>query len=286
MKGVGGELDPGELLISDDNAHGILAAIELGPHPESSGHFRGSDQAHDGHQAHQQLPAPVHRDVREQAVFDLVPLAGPRREVTDGNGEPSAVRELLQLPFPELDSRSVAAAGVRRDQQRGGVRMSPPTHDSPPPADRLDREAGGVVINPNADPALVAVEVVDPVGNHLALRGNQEVVHTDRFGIALRPPFSARILEVAHQLLLLRVHRDRGLVLLLEAADPIVDVVDLPRFRGRVSDEVSYALATSWEKSTSPVERGSRKLGRARSLRIRAYTRGRGPDPAGAPVNA
>ena len=35
MKGVGGELDPGELLISDDNAHGILAAIELGPHPES-----------------------------------------------------------------------------------------------------------------------------------------------------------------------------------------------------------------------------------------------------------
>ena len=62
--------------------------------------------------------------------------------------------------------------------------------------------------------------------------------------------------------------------------------LDLPRFRGRVSDEVSYALATSWEKSTSPVERGSRKLGRARSLRIRAYTRGRGPDPAGAPVNA
>ena len=65
-----------------------------------------------------------------------------------------------------------------------------------------------------------------------------------------------------------------------------LSLVDLPRFRGRVSDEISYALPTSWEKSTSPVELGSRKLGRARSLRIRAYTRGRGLDPAGAPVNA
>ena len=42
----------------------------------------------DGREIDQRRAPPVHRNVREQAVLDLVPLAGARREVTDRDREP------------------------------------------------------------------------------------------------------------------------------------------------------------------------------------------------------
>jgi hypothetical protein len=71
------------------------------------------------------------------------------------------------------------------------------------------------------------MEVVDAVGNRLALLGDEEVVYPNPFGCALWPPFAAGVLEVSDQLLLLRVHRDRRLSTLLEATNLVEDVVEL-----------------------------------------------------------
>lgn len=61
------------------------------------------------------------------------------------------------------------------------------------------------MIDAHTDPALVAAQIVDTVGNRFAQLPNQEIVHAHRFGLSLRPPLSARVLEVPDQLLLLRV---------------------------------------------------------------------------------
>ncbi len=43
----------------------------------------------------ERLATPVLGDEREQAVLDLVPLAGPRRQMTDGDRESDFVDEAL-----------------------------------------------------------------------------------------------------------------------------------------------------------------------------------------------
>src|SRR5947209_14933860 len=61
----------------------IGVRIELGFHPQSRSCSRAPDEVHDDRTTHQGPPPPVLRDVAEPPVLDLVPLARPRREVTD-----------------------------------------------------------------------------------------------------------------------------------------------------------------------------------------------------------
>ena len=59
--------------------------------------------------ADQRLPPPVHADEREQAVLDLVPLAGARREMADGDFHPKLIRQLLQFHLPKAYLGAIAA---------------------------------------------------------------------------------------------------------------------------------------------------------------------------------
>src|SRR5262249_61283387 len=95
----------------------------------------------------------------------------------------------------------------RRDDQRSraGIRAAP--HLLPPPANRVHRKAGRVVVNPDADPAFIAAQIGHAVGNRFPMAGiaNEKVVHADAVGVASWPPGAAAIPEVADQLLLLRI---------------------------------------------------------------------------------
>ena len=129
----------------------------------------GGDQLDDDLVADQRLAAPVLGDEGEQAVLDLVPFAGAGREVADGHGQAGLVGEALQLELPQPDARAVAAAAIGGDQQPARRRDSARCPMSlPPAADALDREGGGVVVDADADPALVGGDVVDAVGLGLA----------------------------------------------------------------------------------------------------------------------
>ena len=91
----------------------------------------------------------------------------------------------------------------------------------------VSTEGRGVVVDAEPHPALVGGDVVDAVGHDLAEPLVLEIVDADRLRCALRPQLAAAGLEVADELLLLRVDRDRRLAVGLMAQDQPVDGLEL-----------------------------------------------------------
>jgi len=88
------ELHRGHLRIGDGDPRGILSAVELGADVQAAAAPRRADQTHDRGEVHERRAAPVHRNVREEAMLELVPLAGAGRKVTDRDRQPGAVGQL------------------------------------------------------------------------------------------------------------------------------------------------------------------------------------------------
>ena len=106
--------------------------------------------------AGQGTTAPVHPDVREEAVLDLVPLADPRRQVTDRDRKPGFAGEATELVLPE--ARAVAAAAVGADRQALGTRTCLGAVAAPPASQALDGNGRDV------DAVLDEVEVAGRYG--------------------------------------------------------------------------------------------------------------------------
>ena len=83
------------------------------------------------------------------------------------------------------------------------------------------------MVHADADPARIGGEIVDPIGNCPAKLLDQEIMHADLLGLALRPPFPSVVLEVADQFLLLRVDADDRQARLEEASPGQLDVAEL-----------------------------------------------------------
>ena len=90
--------------------------------------------------AQQRTTSPVVGYVAEHAVFDLVPLAGARREVTDLHRESEFISQMLQLQTPQGYAVSVAAAAVSGDQQAPGPGVHRAPYLQPPAPNALHRE--------------------------------------------------------------------------------------------------------------------------------------------------
>src|SRR5215831_7793738 len=71
----------------------------------------------------------------------------------------------------EAAAWAIAAAGVRGNHERSRTRIRAATHLLPPPANRIHREAGGVVVNPDAHPAFIATQIVHAVGDRFPVSG-------------------------------------------------------------------------------------------------------------------
>jgi hypothetical protein len=161
--------------------------------------------------ADERLAAPVLGDVGEQSVFDAVPFAGAGRQMDDRHDEACLVGEVLQLAFPQMNAGTVAATAIGRDEETSCIGIAGLAEALPPTTDAFDGECRRIGVDPDIDPALVGGDVVDPIGRNLPQSLDFEVVDTHRLGLALAAQLSTAILEVAHQLLFLRVDRDRRL---------------------------------------------------------------------------
>jgi hypothetical protein len=122
---------------------------------------------------------------------------------------------------------AVGAARVSGDQQPPGGRAGGPARVVPPAADRLHSEGGGVMVGAHVHPAGVGGQVVDAVRDRLAQLQAGEVVTLDGDRITSGPPFTAAIVIMAGQLLLLGVHADHRLAGITVLLDPLVEVTEL-----------------------------------------------------------
>jgi hypothetical protein len=160
-------------------------------------------------------------------VPDFVPLGGAGREVAHGDLQPCFHGQGGQLGLPRAGTVAVGTARVRGDQQPPGLRVVAAAGRVPPAADRLHRERGGVVAGAGADPAGAGSEVIDAAGHRLAQTVPGKAVRARGCRLAGGPPFPARVLELAGQLLFLGVHayhRIRGALMLFYL---LADVAEL-----------------------------------------------------------
>src|SRR3990172_1375994 len=109
------------LLVRDSATRRVLSTVQPTDDFEAFRGGRAGDQVDDRLVVPQWLTSPVRGNEGEQAMFDLIPLAGARRKMTHGQRPPRFVGGLLQLPFPQAQAGAVAAASVRRDEQGGGL---------------------------------------------------------------------------------------------------------------------------------------------------------------------
>src|SRR5579883_1779759 len=114
------------LVLCDLDTGGVLVGVELRLDSETSGGPGVANELNHGLPCAQGLATPVLGDVAEQAVLDLVPLAGARRKVGDHDSHVELVGPLLQLPFPRAGAVAVAPTGVRSDEQLLCVRIDRP----------------------------------------------------------------------------------------------------------------------------------------------------------------
>ena len=165
---VAGQRQRVHLRVADLDPGVVGAGVQVGAHPQPGAGRSAGDGLHDDLVAAQQPAAPVHRDVGEQPVLDLVPLRrGPGREMADGDLQPGFHGQRCQLGLPRPGAVAVGAARIRGDQQPPGQRIVAAADRFPPAADRLHGERGGVVVGADGHPAGVAGEVIHPVGTAL-----------------------------------------------------------------------------------------------------------------------
>ena len=110
--------------------------------------------------------------------------------------------------FHSLGPVAVRTAAVGGDRQPRNVRIALRAEVLPPAADRVDRELGGVVIDPDVDVPLIELEVIHAVGDCLAELLVLEVMDADPLRLPFEAPFAPWVLEIADQLLLLGIHAD------------------------------------------------------------------------------
>ena len=208
-------------------ARRILSPVQAAGHFQPLRRGRSRNQLHDRLVVAQRFAAPIRGDEREQAVFDLVPLARPRREMANGNGQPRLIRQLLQFQFPQPQPRAIAAAAIGRDQQVPRLGIQPTAFGSPPAANGRDGESTGVVVRPHVHESRVAVHVIDPVRVGAGDVGTGKIVTVHLERLLRGPPLPAAVVVVSQQFLLLGVHGDDGRPLGQSPLDLRVDMAEL-----------------------------------------------------------
>ena len=79
------QVDCFQFLITYSNAFGIDVGIQFGTDGQTALSGRVSDEIDDDLMADQWLSTPVHADVAEHTMLNLIPFARAWREVTDRN---------------------------------------------------------------------------------------------------------------------------------------------------------------------------------------------------------
>ena len=82
------------------------------------------DQVDHRRAGEERASAPVLGDKAKEPVLNLVPLARPRRKVTDMDGPLEVIGQLLQGHFPQPGATAIAPPAIGGNQQFPGLRVT------------------------------------------------------------------------------------------------------------------------------------------------------------------
>ena len=108
--------DAGHLLVSNFYLRRVILAVQNAADFKTGLRARVRYQVHNGSVRHQRFAAPVLSNIGKQAMFNLVPFAGPRRQAADRNFKTCLIGQLLQFPLPKTYARSITSTAIGRDR--------------------------------------------------------------------------------------------------------------------------------------------------------------------------
>ncbi|KKL09353.1 hypothetical protein LCGC14_2566720 [marine sediment metagenome] len=142
-------------------------------------------------------------------MLHRIPLGGAAREMAHRDLQVKSVRDSLLEPFLEMPGTiAVAATGVGQDEQFVTLSVVFPSVSKPPLSDGIDGKLWRVGRDADMDESVITTHIVHPIWSHLAQGILREIVciHFDW----LLGPGSTRVLGIANELLVFRVHADHG----------------------------------------------------------------------------
>ena len=110
------EAETGHLFVRYVELGWVLSLVQARLHLQAALRFGGGDEIDDDLMTSERLSAPVHGDVRKQAMLDLVPLARAGSNVTDRHLQAEGVGETLKSSLPPPEAIALAAAAVSADE--------------------------------------------------------------------------------------------------------------------------------------------------------------------------
>lgn len=202
------EMQAFHVLTTDVKTAWIGVLIQLGLAGETrSG--RGMTNAIAAHLVtNQRPPPPMRGNMTKHPMFDLIPLPGPRRTGPDGARATDLSGELGAFSLPQPIATGLAPPASGRDEDRGGLRIRHLAPMPPPAPEGCDRPMGGVVIAPHTAPTAMVRWIVHPIGTNLAQGLVRKSVGPYTFRRPWRLGVPAPIGQRAHEVLLVRIHRN------------------------------------------------------------------------------
>src|SRR5467141_2687405 len=100
MERMGVQRQGSHLRVGNDAARWVLSLVQFRFDTQTRGRSRMANECDDRLEGVERTTAPILGDVTEEAMLDLVPLAGARREMRDVNPEAQVVGQPLQFLLP------------------------------------------------------------------------------------------------------------------------------------------------------------------------------------------
>src|SRR3990170_304612 len=190
--------------------------IQQGAAAKTGGRSRGADVLEHDFVAGQRFAGPIGAYQVEHAVFDGIPLGGSRRIVADRDRQAKFISQVLQAHLPGPTTVTVCTSAVGFDGQPRHAPILALAHPQPPRTDGTYCKSRRLMRGADHDIACFVILVIDAirVSTPSGEGGKVVVQHV----AVLAPPSTPAVLEVAHQLLFLRVHADYGPTLPLESS--------------------------------------------------------------------
>ncbi len=178
---IGFEIDSGHLFCCRFNRLWVFFCIQNTMNFQSSISLGSRNEINNSGMSQKRLTTPILGDERKESMFNLIPSASPRRKMTDGNRHPNLISQLLQFPFPEASTRTIATTAISGNHQRAGIRISFLSQSTPPSSNSLNGKCSCIMIDSNTDPTNISFQIINSIGNRFAFILIWKIMDVDFF---------------------------------------------------------------------------------------------------------